>query len=190
MAGAAVSAARAACSRMRTGSRAAGSQERGSGVSAEPGAIPGGPLPGLLLVFLETAVPMWAAAAATWPAERLAGEARAAGEVLARGSDALLGPTCLSAGPEAEWLPVLGTLARTKEQAAAGVAPAGFSCAEVYSEVHTAIAKALALGALRPGGVTWLGRHWCVAPHGTCPGVIPATWLPGQVPLQQAAAGQ
>ena len=151
----------------------------------EPGAISCGPLPGLL-VFLETAVPMWAAAAATWPAERLAREAHAAGAVLASGSDALLGAACPSPGPQTERLPVPGMLARTK-----GPAPAGAAAAEVSrAEVYTAIAQALALGALLPGGVTWLGRHWCAAPHGTCPGVIPATWLPGQVPLQPAAAGR
>lgn len=33
----------------------------------------------------------------------------------------------------------------------------------------SAIARALALGALQDGGVTWAGRHWCTAVHPDCP---------------------
>lgn len=36
--------------------------------------------------------------------------------------------------------------------------------------VISAIARGLALLAYAPGGVTWAGGHWCVAPHQECPG--------------------
>ena len=67
-------------------------------------------------------------------------------------------------------------LAITTEQATAEVKAAGFGRADIVN----AIAKALGLAALLPGGVTWLGRHWCTAPHGTCPGMIPGAWMPGR----------
>src|SRR5215471_15823155 len=92
----------------------------------------------LLLLTLETAVPMWAVTVASWPAGRRARAASA------------------------------------RAQAAAGDTARGYRPAEVC----TAIAKGLGIGACQPGGVTWFGRHWCTAPHGTCPGVIPASLLP------------
>lgn len=143
-------------------------------MSTERGHFRGGPLEGLLLTFLETAVPMWAAAAASWPAGRLSQETRDTGELLARCSDALLGLDCAYPGPAADRSPAPGVLTIGREQAAQGARTAGAGRADILN----AIAKALALGALMPGGVTWLGRHWCVAPHGTCPGVISAVWLP------------
>jgi hypothetical protein len=130
----------------------------------------------LLLVFLETAVPMWAAAAAAWPPERRAREAHQARESLAHGADALFQPDRMPAGPVPERLSGPSVLTISRKQAAAGVRAAGFSQAEIFD----VIAKALAISALLPGGVTWLGRHWCAAPHGTCPGVIPAAWMCGR----------
>lgn len=38
----------------------------------------------------------------------------------------------------------------------------------------TAMATCLALGARQPGGITWAGHHWCVAPHADCPNTRPA----------------
>jgi hypothetical protein len=35
--------------------------------------------------------------------------------------------------------------------------------------VLAALARGIALGSLRPGGVTFAGRHWCTAPHEDCP---------------------
>lgn len=37
------------------------------------------------------------------------------------------------------------------------------------SQVLNAMATCLALGAHQPGGVTWVGAHWCTAPHNECP---------------------
>lgn len=139
-------------------------------MDAEPGPLAGEAQLWLLLVFLETAVPMWVSAAATWPAERLSREAREATSVLAHGAAALAGPAGAPPGP--------GVECSTAQDPAAGLSRAA---------VYDAIAKSLALGALAPGGVSWLGRHWCAAPHGTCPGMIPAAWLPGPAAPQLAA---
>lgn len=46
---------------------------------------------------------------------------------------------------------------------------------QTRSEVLTAMATCLALGALQPGGVTWSGRHWCTAPHADCPHIALTT---------------
>ena len=35
--------------------------------------------------------------------------------------------------------------------------------------VLTALARGIAVGSLRPGGVTFAGRHWCSAAHEDCP---------------------
>jgi hypothetical protein len=51
-------------------------------------------------------------------------------------------------------------------------APGNFTGAEERDrrgEALSATARALALGALQPGGVTWSGRHWCTQPHPDCP---------------------
>lgn len=37
------------------------------------------------------------------------------------------------------------------------------------AQALSATARALALGALQPGGVTWRGMHWCAALHADCP---------------------
>jgi hypothetical protein len=142
-------------------------------VTTRPDHPGGGQQAGLLLVFLEAAVPMWAAAAATWPADRLAREAIRAGEMLSRDEEPLLGPGsgCPGAEPDQGCAP--GTLTIVTDHAAARYRRA---------DICTAIAKSLALVALTSGGVTWLGHHWCAAPHGNCPGVIPAGWLCGPAP--------
>ena len=36
------------------------------------------------------------------------------------------------------------------------------------AQALSATARALALGALQPGGVTWSGRHWCTISHPDC----------------------
>jgi hypothetical protein len=56
----------------------------------------------------------------------------------------------------------------TREQLAAGLKARDYRPAEIFN----AVAKGLGLGALVPGGVTWLGRHWCTTPHGKCPGTL------------------
>lgn len=51
-------------------------------------------------------------------------------------------------------------------------APGNFSGAEERAkrgQALSAIARALALGALQDGGVTWAGRHWCTTTHPDCP---------------------
>lgn len=53
------------------------------------------------------------------------------------------------------------------------VAPGNFRGAEerkARGEALNAVATCLAVGAHNPGGVTWAGLHWCVAPHERCPG--------------------
>jgi len=37
------------------------------------------------------------------------------------------------------------------------------------SRLLNAIATGLALGALKPGGITWAGLHWCTETHTACP---------------------
>jgi len=111
----------------------------------------------LLRVTLETAVPMWAVTVASWPTGRRLREAHEAAEVISHGADVLFHAPMRKPGAAAP-----GQMAREYRPA----------------EVCNAIAKALGIGAHQPGGVTWLGRHWCTAPHGTCPGVIPASLLP------------
>jgi hypothetical protein len=48
-------------------------------------------------------------------------------------------------------------------------APGNFDDRAERSEALTALAGALAIGAMQPGGVTWAGRHWCTKPHPNCP---------------------
>jgi hypothetical protein len=162
-------------------------RERGKGgVSAHPDRPPfEGAQTRLLRVFLETAVPMWAAAAAAWPAERIAREAHQAREVLAHGAAALFQPDRTSPGPGPGCPAGPNVLTITTGQAAVGANAAGFRHADIFD----AIAKALGLAALLPGGVTWLGRHWCTAPHETCPGMIPAAWMPGHLARADGACG-
>jgi hypothetical protein len=126
----------------------------------------------LLLLTLETAVPMWAVTAASWLAERRVRESQDAAEVIAHGADVLFHAPARKPGKTGTTGP--GLAAITREQADAGVTARGYRPAEVFN----AIAKGLGIGAYQPGGVTWLGRHWCTAPHGACPGVIPASLLP------------
>jgi hypothetical protein len=125
-----------------------------------------------LLLVLETAVPMWAVKVAGWPADRRMREARGAGDVVAHGAGVLFSPPARKPGQTGTGGPAL--VAITKDQADAGVKAREYRPAEVFN----AIAKGLGIGACQPGGVTWLGKHWCTAPHGTCPGVIPAGLLP------------
>jgi hypothetical protein len=47
-------------------------------------------------------------------------------------------------------------------------APGNFDDRAERSRALTALAGALALGALQPGGITWAGRHWCSSPHVNC----------------------
>ena len=125
-----------------------------------------------LLPFLQAAVPMWAARMAAWTPERRQHEAMACGDIIAHGADVLFRPGKPSLGRRAATrsAPTALTWDRGRGGAIREWRPA---------EIFNAIAKGLAIGALQPGGVTWLGQHWCTAPHGECPGVIPAAWLPG-----------
>jgi hypothetical protein len=111
----------------------------------------------LLQVTLETAVPMWAVTVASWTADRRMRAAHDAAEVIAHGADVLF---------------------HTPPRRPGTTAPRQTTREYRPGEVFSAIAKALAIGAHQPGGVTFLGRHWCTAPHASCPGVIPASLLP------------
>ena len=117
-----------------------------------------------LLPFLDAAVPLWAAEAATWEPERQVAEGIRCGDILAYGADCLFRPDDAEPPSVAQRRSVPDVLTITKEQADAGVKAIGFRPAEVFN----AIACALGLGALLPGGVTWLGRHWCTEPHAGC----------------------
>jgi len=127
----------------------------------------------VLLLFLEAAVPMWISTVSAWSPERRIREGYEAGELLACGADVLFRPDDTYPGSVAKRLAKPNVLTITREQADAGVKAIGFRPAEIFN----AIAKGLALGALLPGGVTWLGRHWCTAPHGKCPGEASAPAL-------------
>jgi hypothetical protein len=137
-----------------------------------------------LLLFLEAAVPLRAMEMSQWPPERRVQEAAAAADLIAHGADVLFRPDGTLPESTAARLRAPTVLTLTREQAAAGIKASGFRPAEIFN----AIAKGLAIGALQPGGVTWFGQHWCTAPHGTCPGVIPAAWLPGRSPHDRETA--
>jgi hypothetical protein len=47
-------------------------------------------------------------------------------------------------------------------------APGNFDDRRERAAALTALAGAIALGALQPGGITWAGRHWCSSPHVNC----------------------
>jgi hypothetical protein len=51
-------------------------------------------------------------------------------------------------------------------------AAGNFSGAEqrrIRGQALSATARAIALGAMIEGGITWCGTHWCTAPHDDCP---------------------
>jgi hypothetical protein len=48
-------------------------------------------------------------------------------------------------------------------------APGNFDDRRERAAALTALAGAIAIGALQPGGITWAGRHWCTRPHHGCP---------------------
>jgi hypothetical protein len=125
----------------------------------------------LMMIFLEAAVPRWAARVWSWTPDRRAAEAEDIAWVIACGADALFRPEDKPT-PAQMRLPAPHQL--TRQQMDDGVKARDYRPAEVFN----AIATGLAIGALLPGGVTWHGAHWCAAPHGTCPGVLTA-WLPG-----------
>jgi hypothetical protein len=118
-----------------------------------------------LLEVLRPEIEDRARSMAGWPRAQCALEARRCGDVLAHGGDRLLfGPP-----PKRPLRPDMtapGLLDLTREQARAGVKACDFTRFEVWD----ALVTGLALGSLCPGGVTWLGVHFCAAPQPPHPG--------------------
>jgi len=102
---------------------------------------------------------------AGWSRVQCTLEARRCGDVLAHGGDRiLLGPPPKS--PVRPDLKAPSVTGLTKEQARDGVKARDFTRHEAWD----ALATGLALGSLCPGGVTWLGVHFCMAPQPPHPG--------------------
>jgi hypothetical protein len=115
----------------------------------------------LLLACLDTAVPLHLFKARSGGGAALRARAQEDAEIIACGYDVLV-------RADASWRkgdkdPAPHEL--TKEQADAGVFARSYRPAELFN----AVARGVSVGALQPGGVTMLGRHWCVTPHEFCP---------------------
>jgi hypothetical protein len=101
---------------------------------------------------------------AGWSRAQCAAEGQRCGDILAHGGERLLfGPSPRSPLRPDLRAPTVVTL--TKEQVRDGVKARDFTRREMWD----ALATGLALGSLCPGGVTWLGAHFCTAPHRGCP---------------------
>lgn len=115
----------------------------------------------LLLMHLDVSVPLLLFGARTDGGERLRAGAAEDAEIIACGYDVLVradaGWRMRDTDPAPHQL--------TREQADAGVLARSYRPAELFN----AVARGVAVGALQPGGVTLLGRHWCTIPHKGCP---------------------
>src|SRR5215472_3773959 len=87
----------------------------------------------LLLLTLETAVPMWAVTVASWPAGRRAREACEAAEVIAHGADVLFHAPASQPGKSGTAM--RGPAASARAQAAAGDTARGYRPAEVCTAI-------------------------------------------------------
>ncbi len=98
-----------------------------------------------IVLLLDGLVPLAAVEVARWSPVRREAEMARAGELIASSADDL-GAVGDHAG---------------KRNSRQGAVPA-------------ALARGIAAGSLRPGGVTFAGRHWCSAAHEDCPNDLPA----------------
>lgn len=101
-----------------------------------------------------------------WTREQLSAEAQRCAMILAHGGEQLV----LGERPSEKKMtkremskPTVVTL--TREQGLAGVKARDFTPDEIWD----AFATGLAIGALVPGGVTFMGMHFCTMPHPDCP---------------------
>lgn len=101
-----------------------------------------------------------------WTAEQITGEGARCGDILASGGEEILFPP--SPAKRRKKKPDLSeptAATMTEEQADAGMYCRDFTLEELWD----AMMSAFALGALVPGGVDWMGLHYCTAPHKECP---------------------
>lgn len=117
---------------------------------------------GMLLTVLEGMVPLAMLELARYGGWRLEEEVRQLADIVSL-ADSLVGDADPPSRGDMKALPPLHLWA-------------GKGAARSYrrGEVLAAVARGLALVALRPGGVTFAGRHWCAAPHEGCPQVVAA----------------
>lgn len=103
-----------------------------------------------------------------WTGDQVIAEGRRVGDILACGGDGILFPPPPPKREAGLSGPTMVTL--TKEQADAGVYARDFT----REELRDALLQAYAVGSLAPGGITWLGLHFCTMPHKGCPaGSVP-----------------
>lgn len=122
--------------------------------------------PDVLGMALDGLVPLWVMRVSAWPPERIAAERDETAWVIACGGEVLFNAPD-DPSPADMRLPTPTTL--TPGQLKDGVIARDFRRGEVLA----ALAKAIAMGSLLPGGVTFLGRHWCSEPHRGCPRKVP-----------------
>lgn len=103
-----------------------------------------------------------------WTGDQVIAEGQRVGDILACGGDGILFPPPPLKRKANLSGPTMVTL--TKEQAGAGFYARDFT----REELRDALLQAYAIGSLAPGGVTWLGLHFCTMPHKGCPaGSVP-----------------
>jgi hypothetical protein len=112
------------------------------------------------LAGLDAAVLARVAEVSGWAPGRLAAEAERCGDVIACGGDAILRESLPKRAAGRGPTPA----AMTSEQLRDGVIARDFTRAEL----RDALTTGLAIGALVPGGVTWMGIHYCTAQHPDC----------------------
>lgn len=117
--------------------------------------------PDVLLACLDVAVPLHLFKARSDGGAALRAGAHEDADIIACGYDVLVRAD--SGWRKGDKDPAPHQL--TKEQADAGVLARSYRPAELFN----AVARGVAVGALQPGGVTLLGRHWCTDPHKGCP---------------------
>jgi hypothetical protein len=100
-----------------------------------------------------------------WSWEQVRAEATRVGEIIAYAGDAIMFPPPPPKGNRKAGLSGPTAVTLTREQADAGMLCRDFTAAELLD----ALDGAYAVGSLVPGGITWLGLHFCTAPHRGCP---------------------
>lgn len=122
--------------------------------------------PQVLGVLLDSLVAVWLPQVREWPPERFAAEGEEAALVIAIGGDVLFRG---ASDPSPADMRLPAPHALTVKQLRDG----GLARDYRRGEILNALAKGLAMGSLVPGGVTFLGRHWCAEPHRGCPRAVP-----------------
>lgn len=115
----------------------------------------------VLLACLDAAVPLHLFKAGADGGASLRARAQEDADIIACGYDVLVRADAAYSPRDTDPPPHL----LTKEQADTGTFARGYRPAEIFN----ALARSVAVGALQPGGVTLLGRHWCTVAHKFCP---------------------